>query len=496
MSGGNSLSQAKQRLLSKLLRGEMLREGARKRPTGSQIPLSLVQEEIWYRAQAVAGRPPLYNESVTVHRHGPLSSDSLQRSFTEIVRRHEIWRTTFGATDGRPFQVIHPAPPSVPMPVLDLRSTPELKREQMALCFVSQDATASFDLESGPLFRLRLVRLNDEEYRLFVIMHQIILDGVSAYQVFLPELITIYEAFSQGKQSPLSERSIQFSDYAYWQRHSSHIREMDTQLEYWRTQLSNCPATLKLPVDHTRPVLETFRGAIEPFAYPPQLASWMRTTSRDYGITMFSIQFAAVAILLYCYTRQQRFFLGTVSPSGRKEPDAQGQLGYFLNPLPVLVDLSGNPTFREVLQRANKQISEVISSDGVPFGRLVNEFAPQPDPSRNPFFQVATSLEPPMPKLPPGWNFTPMDVSSGGARWDIYLVLDERPDAVLGRVQYNPDLFEVATIRRMVKHLKSLLENILSAPKQHLSDLSWLSLTESQLIHTDGEAGAEFSKDR
>ena len=474
------------------------RDGARKRPARSQIPLSLVQEEIWYRAQAAAEMPPLYNESVTVHRFGPLSSHDLQRSFTEIVRRHEIWRTTFGVTDGRPFQVIHQAPSSVPMPVLDLRSTPELEREQLALRFVSEDATTSFDLERGPLFRLRLVRINDEEYRLFVIMHQIILDGVSAYQVFLPELITIYEAFSQGKQSPLPERSIQFSDYAYWQRHSLHNREKEvaTQLQYWRTQLSNCPAPLKLPLDRSRPALETFRGAIEPFAYPLQLVSRMRAMSRRYGITMFSIQFAAVAILLYRYTRQQRFFLGTVSPSGRKEPDAQGQLGYFLNPLPVLVDLSGNPTLREVFQRANKQISEVISSDGVPFGHLVNEFAQHPDPSRNPFFQVATSLEPPMPNLPPGWNFTPMDISSGGARWDIYLVLDERPDALLGRVQYNPDLFEVATIRRMVKHLESLLENILSAPKQHLSDLSWLSLIEPQLIRTDGDGSAEFSDGR
>jgi hypothetical protein len=317
-----------------------------------------------------------------------------------------------------------------------------------------------------------MVRLGDEEYRLYLSIHQIIIDGVTAYHILLPELVSLYEAFSQGEPSHLPELSIQSADFACWQRDWLKDEVFAAQLAYWRKQLAGAPTSLGWPNDRPRPTKQSFRGTIRPFTLPPELSDQVRRFSQTEGVTSFVTLLTGFYVLLHHYTQQSDIVVGTVSPAGRKRLEVQPLMGYFLNPLPLRLDLSGNPTVHELLLRTQRASVGALSYDDVPFERLVEELKPKTDPSRNPFFQVAASLEPSMPDVDSSWDLTPMDIENGGGRWDLYLVWDDRPSGMIGRVQYNPDLLEVATIDRMLEHQQTLLREIVSNPQSCLSNLT------------------------
>lgn len=469
------LSDAKRSLLKKYLQGKSGATSSsesvitRLMP-GSFAPLSPTQEGIWRNAQR-QGVPPFYNESITIHREGPLDPLVLEKCLIEILRRHESWRTTFDVQDGQPVQIIHRTPDSFPLPVIDLRALPGDERDQAAQRAARQDVERPFDLREGPLIRGTLVRLDDEEYRLYMAVHQIIIDGVTAYHILLPELAAIYEAFSTGKPSPLPELPVQYADVSCWQR--KWLRgELQTQLAYWRKQLSGELPALQWPTDHPRPARQTFRGTFRPFSLPQGLSRAVNEFSQREGVTLFVTLLSGFFVLLHCYTNQRDIAIGTVSPAGRKRVEAQQLLGYFLNPLPLRLDLSGDPTVRELLLRVQKVSVGALSYDDVPFETLVETLQPRSDPSRNPFFQVAASLEPSMPNVDASWSLTPMDINNGGGRWDVYLVWDDRPTGIIGRVQYNPDLLEPSTITQMLKHQEILLQQITVDPHQRLSQLT------------------------
>lgn len=428
------------------------------RPVPGPAPLSFGQEGIWRIARSVP-ESTLYNETITVHRHGPLQVPALQRSMDEIVRRHEAWRTTFHETgDGRPVQRVTPWEP-IPIPVHDLRERPVGARLPEALRLAGEDARAPFDLTRGPLWRPRLVRLADDEYRLSVAVHQLLLDGVSVYRVLLPELVALYGAQVAGRPSPLPEPPIQCSDFATWQRTVLPEAVLARQLAYWERQLAAIPEPLRWPADRSRPARQSLRGAIHPFALPAELGTDLRALAAHEGVTLFVTFLAAFARLLQRYTGQSDIVVGTPSPAGRKRSEVQGLLGYFLNPVALRLDLSGTPTFRQLLAQGRRVVGEAVGQDDVPFERVVERLGAGGDPSRHPLFTVAISQEPPMPELGPGWDLTPMDVTSGGARWDLYLVLDDRrSEGILGRVQYNPDLLEPAAIETFVADYRAELE--------------------------------------
>ena len=209
----------------------------RRRIPATSAPLSLAQQQIWLNAQKT-GVPPFYNESITIHRRGSIDPAVLERSLIEIVRRHEAWRTTFDVLDGEPVQIIHPAPTWFLLPIVDLRALPESERMVEAERLAAKDVQRPFDLRRGPLFRAALVRLGEDDYRLYMAVHQIIIDGVTAYHVLLPELVSLYSAFSEGKPSPLPELPIQCADFACWQRDWLRREVLATQLAYWRRQLA------------------------------------------------------------------------------------------------------------------------------------------------------------------------------------------------------------------------------------------------------------------
>ncbi len=472
------LSEEKRRLLERYLRGELARTPAKpggimRRPPGHVAPLSLTQQELWFRELRVPDIPPLYNECITLHMKGPLNVAVLEESFTEIVRRHEAWRTVFETVDGQPVQIIQ-RPSKIRLPVLDVRKLGKAEREAEAVRRVAADAKLPFDLRRGPLLRPTLVRLDDAEYRLYVIAHQIILDGKSAYQIFPSELAALYKAFCAGRPSPLPELPVQCADFACWQRQWLQGDVLAEQVEYWRKQLPADLPALNWPNDKPRPAARTFRGAFHPFALPGPLTEALRKLSRRAGGTLFLTLLAGFAALLHIYTSQEDVVVGTLSSSGRKRMEVQALLGYFLNPVALRINFGKDCTFSELLRQARSVLSEAISHDDVPLEFLARKLKPNADRSRSPFFTVAMSLQPPAPDLDLDWSVTSMDVESGGASWDLYIAFIDRPSGMIGRAQYNPDLFELPAILAMLDDLRKVLENAASNPDHRISALHQL----------------------
>jgi hypothetical protein len=471
-----SLSTARQRLLEKYLHGDVSKSSGdpvriMRRPADQPIPLAPVQEEVWRRAHAAPDVPPFYNESIAIHRHGSLDVSVVQRSFTEIVRRHEAWRTSYDTVDGQPVQVIHPAPALASFPVVDLRNLEASKREAEALRLATEEARGPFDLKNGPLVRAKLVTLAEDEHRLFVTMHQSVVDGVTVNNVFPTELAALYEAFLAGKPSPLPELPIQYADYACWHRHWLQSAESAKQLGYWRKQLTPEPPALAWPANRPSPGPPTYHGVIRPFSIPNGLTQGLKALSRDEGVTLFMSLLAGCSALLNRYTGQEDMVIGTLAPSGRKRAEVQNLVGYFLNPVPLRMNLSGNPTVRDLLRRTREVVSGAIANDDVPLEYLMTRLGLKSDPHRSPLFQIVLSLAPELTNPGPGWSQTFMDVESGGSRWGLYLELRDGPGGLVGRAQFNPDLFGESTVERMIQDWQMLLEVLARKPESHLSEL-------------------------
>ena len=462
---------------------------------GNAPPLSFAQQQIWLHAQLVPDLP-IYNEPVTVRRHGTLDVAALGRALSEIVRRHQAWRTTFMPVDGEPVQVVQPAAP-VLVPQVDVSHLAVSEREVEARRLANEDAVRPFDLSEGPLFRFLLVRFSDTEHRLFLTLHHIIFDGYSIYRVFLPELATLYAAFSQDRESPLLDLPIQYPDFAAWERDwLSRNGHLSSQLAYWHQHLQgNSP--VQLPFDHYRPAVQSFRGAICPISLSKEIADSLKWLSQREGTTLFMTLLATFAVLLQRYSSQDDVAIGTVS-SGRKRSELEGLLGYFLNPVVLRNDLSCDPTFIELLRRTRNVTLDALSNDDAPFTQVVNEVRPNRSLSVNPLFQVLLTLEPPLPETPQGWTvaLTQSEADTGITKFDLCLELDDRPTGIVGRFKYSTDLFEPETVARMAGHLTTLIESIIDRPHDRISTFSLLTTQERQQISLElGRTHAERAPD-
>ncbi|MFZ0769884.1 MAG: amino acid adenylation domain-containing protein [Candidatus Sulfotelmatobacter sp.] len=451
------------------------------------LPLTFAQRQLWLHAQ-LAPDTSLYNEPLTVRRKGPLDVSALERSFTEIVRRHEAWRTTFPVSDGQPVQRVE-APFEIKLPLIHLRRFPLAEREGEAMRLAAEDARQPFDLARGPLFRVKLVCLEDEDYRLFVTLHHLIFDGFSGYRVFFPELVALYDSFSRGKPSPLPALPFQFADYALWQKECMGGGALARQMDYWRHQLAGNLPALQLPISRTRPAIQSFRGAMHTLTLPGWLSDSIRQLSRQEGVTLYMTLLAAFNVLLQRYSGQEDILIGS-NTAGRNHPGSEKLLGYFLNTIVLRTDLSGNsagssagsPTFRQVLHRVRRTTLDALSNDEAPLDRLVAELQPQRDVKRNPLFQVLFSLEPPVTVAEPGWDITCIDVETGTTKFELCLVADDRAEGLLCRFIYNTGLFDADAISRMGSHWQTLLESIVSDPGREISKLPLLTSTERQKI--------------
>lgn len=460
------LSEAKQKLLEMRKQGRLAPVAAAPltaRTPGDPAPLSLSQEQVWRLDQTAGKLAPLHNESITIYRHGPCDIRALERSLAEIIRRHEIWRTTF-EVQRQPVQIVHPPPATFELPVTDLRTAPENEREKEARKLATHDAKEPFDLREGPLLRARLATLSDVDHRLYLTAHQMIVDGITVFDIFPSELTTLYESFASGKPSPLPELKAQYADFASWQRSSVGNERMQKQQAYWQNQLAGDLPALRWPNEVARPPRQTYRGAMHSFQLTRELTDTLKTLGQQEGATLFMVLLAGLMTLLHKYTGQQDIMIGTLVPSGRKRPEFQRLMGYFLNPVTLRARLSGDLTFRSLLRQMRQVTLGALANDEMTLDMIAERLQFKPDPSRSLFFTVALSVAPNVPHLPPGWSMTYMDVESGGARWDLYLEMSDRADGMLGRAQYNPDLFSATTITRTLDDLWQMLKTVVANP--------------------------------
>lgn len=481
------LSRSKRALLEKYLSAKPAQPETTgraligRRASMHSAPLSFAQEQVWLHNQ-MAGEIPLYNESITIYRHGALDVNVLERCLTEIVRRHEIWRTTFDVVDGKALQFINPAQNEFQLGFKNLCQIPACQRLDKLRDLAIAEIRRPFDLKCGPLIRALLVRTEEQTFRLFVTFHQIVFDAVSAYRIFLPEVTTLYEAFSSGKPSPLTEPKLQYADFAHWQRNEAVIS--NSHVAYWREQLEGDVPVLEWPTERPRPLSQTHRGNIERFSLPASLLSAVRGVSHQAGVSSYMTLLAGLAAVLYRYTHQEDIILGGFT-AGRNRPELGEVAGYFVNPLPLRFDIAGNPTFKDLQLRVRKTLLEALAHEETPFPEIVKSIQYRTNPSRNPLFQIALSQQPKLPHLPGGWGLVTEEFSNGCSKLDLIVVIDDRGESVSGPITYNPDLLESETVRRMIRHWETLLADASAHPDKRISELSIMPQSERQQILID-----------
>ncbi|MEG5173407.1 amino acid adenylation domain-containing protein [Microcoleus sp. B3-D7] len=459
------------------------------------FPTSFAQQRLWFIDQFEPGNP-FYNLPAAVLLKGRLNVVVLELSLKEIVRRHEALRTTFATVDGQPVQVVGQNF-NFGLQVLDLQQLAETEREEKVKQLAAEEASKPFDLTKGPLLRASLLHLDAEEYVLLLTLHHIIFDGWSI-GVFLQELAALYEAFSIGKPSPLPELSIQYADFAIWQREWLTGDRLQTQLNYWKKQLSGAPPLLELPADRPRPPVQTYRGAKESFLIPKTLTEALKKLSRLENVTLFMTLLAAFKTLLYRYTGQADIPVG--SPiANRNRAEIQGLIGFFVNNLVLRTDLSGTPTFRQLLVRIREVSLEAYAHQDLPFEKLVEELQPDRNLSYNPLFQVAFVLQaaPVAAESIAGLNLTLLDVENQTAKVDLTLYLEEKQEEISGQFEYSTDLFDAATIKRMAGHFITLLDGIAANPERRIEELPLLGEKERhQLLIEWNDTRADYSSER
>ncbi|HML16155.1 MAG TPA: condensation domain-containing protein, partial [Bryobacteraceae bacterium] len=419
MASPDYLSPLKKRLLERLLQAEakhQVREAPiEPRSPKERVPLAPCQHQIWLHAQ-LDPQAPLYNGTMTLHFNGPLDRAALERAMDEMIQRHEIWRTTFAYVDGQVVQAIHDRLP-IEIPFHDLTSFPKAARQQEAIRLATPDARRPFDLGIGPLIRARLVKLDQDQYQLFLVQHHLIHDGVTIYGVLMSELPAIYDAFSKNQPSPLPQPKLQYADFALWQKRSL---ENDTgeQLAYWQKQLAGEVPPLNLPADRPRPAVFSFRGAAADFAVPAGLAAAVRETAHREGVTPFALMLAVLKTLLFRYTGNEDLVVGTFTDV-RRRAEFELTAGFLMNTLVLRSRPSAGRTFRDYLREVKDTVLDGLSHRDIPLDQVVREIQWQRDPIRHPVFQTSFTLVPPLPIPDARWKRTESEVSAGAAKWDL-----------------------------------------------------------------------------
>jgi aspartate racemase len=412
---------------------------------------------------------PLFHVPAALRVTGRIDLAAGERALNEIVRRHEVLRTTFPTVGGQPVQLIAPTL-TLPLPVLDLRGLPEAEREAAAMRAVREEVRRPFDLARGPLLRMRIVRLADDDHVLVVTMHHIIADGWSI-ALFIREALALYYALSTGAPVVLPEPPIQYADFVQWQRRHLEGPALPAQLRYWKEKLADLPI-LELPTDRPRPAVRSPWGASAYVSIPVELTQALRALGRGEDATLFVVLLAAFQTVLHRYSGQDDVVVGTFV-SGRNRPELEGLIGCFVNALVIRTDFEGDPTFRQLLARVRKVSLEAFDHEDVPFEKVVEALQPPPDASRTPLFQVLFVLQgTPMPAPKAlGVTFRPLPVDAGTVRFDLRLSFMDSADGLLGTVEYSTDLFDAATIERMLVHFQQVLEAMTADPDRRVGTL-------------------------
>jgi amino acid adenylation domain-containing protein len=492
--GFANLSPEKRALLeARLLKKAVPKEATiLRRDPSKPCRLSFAQEQLWFLDQVLPDTPT-YNIAEILRLRGRLELAALERSLSELLARHEGLRTTFAADSNEPFQVIQPPQP-VRLSVIDLKDSPEPERLQEACRLANEEARRPFALSTGPLIRFQVIRLYEEDWVLGIHMHHIIADGWSI-GVMTSELGELYRAFVQGRAAMLPGLPVQYADFAQWQRGWLEGGACMQHLAYWKEKLADAPELLTLPGDRPRPAALSFRGGYQSFVVPRTLADELQSLGRREGATLFMTLLAVFDVLLLAYTDQEDLVVG--SPvAGRNLVEIENIIGFFVNMVVLRTDVSGNPSFRELLRRTRETATNAFAHQEAPFEKLVEALRPARTSSYNPLFQVALILQnAPGEELElPGLALSRLPVGTGTSKFDLTLFASDKADGLHLGIEYSSDLFDDATIRRMLGHLHQLIQGAVANPGCQIRRLPLLTEIERHqlLVGWNDEARRDY----
>jgi amino acid adenylation domain-containing protein/non-ribosomal peptide synthase protein (TIGR01720 family) len=464
----------------KMAAGLQARPIRRVERNGESPPLSFAQQRLWF-LDRLEPENFAYNITSPVRLSGSLDKDALERAFCEVLRRHEVLRTTFSDVGGTAAQSIA-ATLTLPLSLVDLSGLPPDEREAEALRLKSEESRKPFDLSRGPLLRVTLLKMSERDHIALLVMHHIISDDWSM-GILLGEVGALYEAFVNGEPSPLPELGIQYADYAHWQQQWLRGEVLEKHLTYWKQKLGAGAPVLKLPTTRPRPAAQTFRGARQALTFSRELTAALRKFCLSQKVTTFMALLAAFKSLLYRYTNQREIIVG--SPiANRNRIEIEPLIGFFVNTLVLRTDLSGDLTFTQLLERVRESALAAYAHQDLPFEKIVETLQPVRDLSYTPLFQVMFTLQnaaaPALKSSSLKMDF--LNSYTGTAKFDLELIIVDRGEALSGALEYNTDLFDAAAITRMLGHFQQLLESVVADPEQKLSDLPLLTETERRQL--------------
>lgn len=465
----NSLSPAKRELLARRLNKTAARlEGIPRRPeTGSHPPVSFAQERLWF-VQQIDPDTAAYNIPAALQLSGRLDVAALERSIQEVVRRHEILRTSFKLINSAVAQVIAPTL-CFKLETIDLSTDAEREKKVQAL--VREQARQPFKLDEGPAWRASLLRLAEQEHVLLFAMHHIICDGWSS-DVLVREVTMLYQAYTHGQSSPLPELPIQYADYVVWQREWLSGEVVAAQVDYWKRQLQGKVEPLELPVDRPRSSSQSFRGASQSWEFSAELSRALKALGRREGATLFMVVLAALKALLHYYSGQQQITIGA-PVAHRDRAEAQALIGLFLNTLVLSTDMSGDPSFRELLQRVREVSLGAHAHQDVPLETLMETLQLDRNGNGQPLFQATYTLQSVASDHVElsGLIARPLKVENETAQFDLVVNGTDSKSGLAGVFEYSTDLFDAATVARMADNFGRILNAIVAQPEIRLSQL-------------------------
>jgi malonyl CoA-acyl carrier protein transacylase/acyl carrier protein len=459
-------------------------------PREGELPLSYAQQRLLF-LDVLAHGDTAYNLPLGLRLAGPLDPRALAGALAGLVARHEVLRTTFRIASGRAWQVVSPEAPAPDLPLVDLSGLPADAAEAQARRLAAEDASRRFDLFAGPVLRAALFKLAPAEHALVITVHHVAGDGWS-WGVLLREIVELYESALEGRAPRLPALPVQYADFAAWQRCWLAGEVLDRQIDYWRRRLAGLPV-VELPPDRPRPAVRSGRGNVEPVAIPHELAAALGRLGRQEEATLFMVLVSAFCVLLHYYegSGADDVVLGT-DVANRNRGETEGILGLFVNQLVLRNDLSGDPTFRELLGRVRRTTLEAYAHQDAPFDKLVEVLNPARDMSRTPLFQVKMVLQntPLEARAVRGLSVSLFEFHNQTAKFDLLLNLTEGPAGLAGNLEYSTDLYEPATIRRLLANFAALLAAVAERPDGRLSEI------EAVLRESDREAWQRRSQER